>query len=389
MSASESARARHQMASTIQAGERVLSEKQTIAFTKYVRLALPIDGSVFWVRADLASPSALFNAHRFNAVSYNAVPDQIYSAPVVVAHGSLHYMSQAVQEEGDSAALNRVLFTSEEEIKDFSDISPTVMYIGDWQDIRFSFAQRGMYYEQAKIHHYEGNAILSTMETQIIDDLLSFSPDQVVSNSLPIWLDLMNPYIPMLGLGGLPWPILPSFLVPADLPPPFVSVHVFPESTQAISSAPIINRTQSRSQLVREKVRLTTYGLRNAAVLDLCDYVQWQFQNSAKLGIMNMPVPRDEKQPQIEMGVLAQKKTIEYEVNYLQATARDMARQMILSAFVAYIPQAGVTPDPGTARWNEFFWNEATWSIPQAGVTPDSGTARWNEFFWNSEATWS
>ena len=359
MSATESARGRHQLAAALQAGERVLSENQTITFTKYIRLALPIDGSVFWIRADLASPSALLNAHRFNQVTMNQVPQQIYSAPTVVANGSLHYMSVANQNEADAAGLNRVLFTSEVEIEDFNDISPTVMYIGEWQDVRFSFAQRGQYYEQAKIHHYEGNAIFSTQETQIIDDLNAFSPAQVVSNSLPLWLDLANPYIPVIGLGGLPWAIFPSFLVPQNLPPPFVVVHVFPESTQAISSAPILNRTLSHSQLVREKVRLTTYGLRNAEVLDLCDYVQWQFRNSARMGITNSPVPRDEHQGQVELGVLAQKKTIEYEVNYLQAAARDLARQLILSAFVTYTVEGGDI-GPRYGRWNEFRWNDGT-----------------------------
>jgi hypothetical protein len=254
-----------------------------------------------------------------------------------------------------------VVFTSEIEIEDFKDISPTLMYIGEWQGLRFSFSRRGMYYEQARIHHYEGDAIFATMETQIIDDLASFSPAQVVSNSLPLWLDLANPYIPVIGLGGLPWRIYPSFLLPQNLPPPFVAVHVYPESTQAIGSAPILNRTMSHSQLVSEKVRLTTYGLRNAEVLDLCDYVQAQFLNSARMGIMNMPVPRDQKQTQVELGVLAQQKTIEYEVNYLQATARDLSRQLILSAFMEYTVNGGVIPDPG--RWNQFTWDDGTtWS---------------------------
>ena len=361
MSASESARGRHQLAAALQAGERVLSENQTITFTKYVRLVLPVDGSVFWVRAAIATPAAIYNAHRLNQVAYNAVPGQETSAPTVVAHGSLHYMSQANQNEADSATVNRVLFTSEVEIEDFNDIGPSVMYIGEWQGIRFGFAQRGMYYEQAKIHHYEGNAIFSTMETQFIDHPLDFQAVQVVSNSLPLWLNLANPYIPVLGLGGLPWPILPSFLVTQNLAPPFVVINVLPESTQGISAAPILNTTMSHSQLVREKVRVTTYGLRNADVLDLCDYVQNQFLYSEQMGIMNIPVPRDEHQTQVEFGILAQKKVIDYEVNYLQATARDIARQLILSAFVEY--RVGPDVPTGTGRWNEFSWNDGTvWS---------------------------
>jgi hypothetical protein len=88
MSATESARARHQLGATLVAGERVLSENQTITFTKYIRLVLPIDGTVFWLRADLASPSALFNASRFSRAAFNAAPAQVYSAPTDTAHGS-------------------------------------------------------------------------------------------------------------------------------------------------------------------------------------------------------------------------------------------------------------------------------------------------------------
>lgn len=358
MSATESAGSRHQMAATLQTGMRVLDENQTITFVRYVRLVLPIDGSVFWVRSNLASLSSLLNAAALNEVPLNTPP--VAGEEVsFVANGSLHYMTQANQNEADSATLNRVVFTSEVPIENFNEVGPSIMYLGEWQGVRFSFAMRENFYEQAKLWHYVGDAVFATQESQIIDTLQEFDGRQVVSNSLPLWLDLANPYIPVIGLGGLPWPIFPAFLVPSNLPPPFVAVHIFPESTQAISSAPILNSTLSHSQLVREKVRLTTYGLRNAEVLDLCDYVQWQFRNSARMGIMNSPVPRDEHQGQVELGVLAQKKTIEYEVNYLQATARDLARQLILSAFVTYTVEGGDI-GPRYGRWNEFRWNDGT-----------------------------
>lgn len=362
MSATESAGARHQLAATLQTGMRVLDEKQTIVFTKYVRLVLPIDGSVFWVRADHVTSSALYNAAAYNAAFYNEPPRQMSNAPTVVANGSLHYVTAANQQEADSATLNRIVFTSEIEIEDFNDIGPDVMFLGEWQGVRFSFARRDSFYEQAKLWHYVGDAVFSTMETQIIDDIVQFDGRQVVSNSLPLWLDLRSPWLPILGLRGIPYPILPSYLITQNLRPPFVAVHIFPESTQAISGAPILGRTLSHSQLVQEKVRVTTYGLGNAAVLDFCDYVQWNFRCSERMGIMNSPVPRDEKQGQVELGVLAQKKTIEYEVNYIQSTARDIARKLIQSVLVAYHIGDGPEPAGGTGRWDEFRWNEgATW----------------------------
>lgn len=380
MSASESAGARHQLAATLQASMRVLDENATVDFTKYIRLVLPLDGSVFWVRADLASESSLYNAARYNAVSYDRQPTQVYSAPVIRASGSIHYISAANQQEADSGTLNRIVFTSEIEIEDFLDVGPATLYLGEWKGTRFSFSRRENFYEQAKLWHYVGDAVFAPFESQIIDTLADFDTSTVVSNSLPLWLDLVNPYIPILGLKGLDYPVLPSFLVTQNIQPPYIVVHIDPVSTQAISSAPILNSTLSHSQLVSERVRVTTYGLRNAAVLDFCDYVQWQFRCSEQMGITNMPVPRDDKQTQVEMGVLAQKKIIDYEVNYLQATARDIARKLITSAFVTYNID-GYSP-PRTGRWNEFAWDDGT-------VWSGSNVGNWDEFDWNEGTEWA
>ena len=361
MSASESALGRHGIASVLEAGALTLSEDQALTFTKYIRLVLPIDGSVFWVRASQANPSALYNAAQYNAAQYNQPPSATYANTTLTAKGSLHYVTAANQNEGDASTLNRFIFTSMREIEDFNDVSPTVMWMGEFQGQRFSFSRRESFYEQARIWHYVGDAVFASIETPIVDAPTLFTHDPVVSNCLPLWLNLATPYLPILGLNGLPWPIFPSFLVPQNLRPPFIAVHVFPESTQAISSAPILNRTQSHSQLVQEKVRVTTHGLRNADVLDFCDYVQSQFGYNRQMGIMNMPVPRDEKQTQVELGALAQKKTIEYQVNYLHAVARDIARQVITSAVVSYTLGGYVAPRTG--RWNEFLWNDGTvWS---------------------------
>ena len=46
---------------------------------------------------------------------------------------------------------------------------------------------------------------------------------------------------------------------------------------------------------------------------------------------MNTPVVADEKRTQSELNTIAMKKSIEFEVNYNQATNRDIARQFIQS----------------------------------------------------------
>jgi len=52
---------------------------------------------------------------------------------------------------------------------------------------------------------------------------------------------------------------------------------------------------------------------------------------------MNIPVPRDDKRTQAELGVLAIRKTIEFDVNYYQARVRDAALTYIKSVFLDLI----------------------------------------------------
>ena len=135
------------------------------------------------------------------------------------------------------------------------------------------------------------------------------------------------------GLGGLSYPVFPSYLVPDNLHPPYAVVHIAPETTQSLQAAPEFDTQFSQWQLVRERAKITLYGLTNQQALDFVALVNWRTVLVGDFGIMNMPVVRDEKRTQPEIGVIAMKKTVEFDINYHQATARDVARQLILSAF--------------------------------------------------------
>jgi len=63
--------ARGPLAADLAEGVIAIGQDQEITFTKYVRLVLPVDGYVFWVKADLVGPSALLNAGRLNSVALN------------------------------------------------------------------------------------------------------------------------------------------------------------------------------------------------------------------------------------------------------------------------------------------------------------------------------
>jgi hypothetical protein len=303
-SVAETSGAKSQLAAGLAEGINTLSNNQTITFTKYVRYVLPLDGYVFWVRSDLAG-------------------FQTNAAPVTVAvQGSFHYASDTQQREDETFAINRVVFTALSEIQDFNLIEPCVMYIGEFEGVRFAFTQRKSFYRQADLYHYVGNAVYPAMASQVIDCVEQLTDRSVVvSNSLPVWLSL-NQIMPMF----------PSFLVPDNLPPVYAAVHIEPDATRALQSVPSFDSTLTHYQLVSDRVKITMYGMRNFNALDFQDYIYNYMLNDDNLfGLMNMPVIRDEKRTQAELSVIAMKKSIEFEVSYYQTRVNDVARQLILT----------------------------------------------------------
>lgn len=335
-SVDEAAAAKTQLAADIAAGVNVLSLNQEIVFTKYVKLALPIDGTVFWVKADMLSASALFNSSALNSFSPNQPPAIISPAPILTIKGSLHYATKTAQDESSTNDINSVVFTALSEVQEFNDIGPAVVYIASFQSIRFAFSERGYFYKQADTYHYRGTAVLPTMESQIIDSAIGVNTLLVVSNSLPIWLALNGYAPPYAGSFSNSIPLYPSFLVSPNLPPPYGSVHVEPSETIALASAPMLGRTLSHDQLASDKVRISLYGARNAEALTFMDAVNQYSIDTDNIGIMDMPIVRDEKVTQPELNILAMKKTIQYRVSYYQSTSRNIARQLITRAIPRY-----------------------------------------------------
>lgn len=321
-SVAESENAGTPLNAALDAGLVTLSADQTIEFIPYARLVLPMDGFIFWVRADLLSPSALYNSGAFNEVTYN-LPRAANGAPVSIGvKGSLHVSVDLKQSEDETLAFNHVLFTTSEQIRALDEINPTELFIGQFQGKQFAFSRQGNYYEQSGLYHYLGDAINGAMAAQIIDDVNTFdTQSRVVSNSLPLWLTL-----------NTVMPVYPSFLVPPNVLAPYAAVHIDPDSTQAIQSAPLIDRVGTHTQLVQERVKFTIYGLRNDAALDFQDMIFQYSLDTDSIGIMNMPVIRDEKRTQPEIAAIAIKKTFELDVNYYQSRVQDITRQFILSA---------------------------------------------------------
>lgn len=337
-SASEAAASKNQLAADIAAGVNTLSLDQSVTFTKYVKLVLPLDGFVFWVKASLLSQSALFNADRFNSFLGAQNANVAKTAPTITIKGSVHYSTAREQDEDATYARNSVVFTALGPVQDFNTIGPTVLYLATFgpDGIRFAFSSRASFYQQADTYHYVGNAVYSTLSTQIIDSPEQFNARQlIVSNSLPLWLALNN-YV--VNYDGFKNPILlyPSFALPDNLAPPYGSVHVAPEGTLALQSSAFLNSTLDRVQLCQDDVRVTVYGLNNLAISNFIDCVNQYTLDTDNFGLMGMPVAQDDKKTQVEMAVLAMKKTIRFAISYNQSAVRNVARQLIESCVVNY-----------------------------------------------------
>jgi hypothetical protein len=310
--------AKTQVNAVLDSGVDLIAAKQEIKFTKYVKLVLPLDGFVFWVRSDLIGAAALLNATQSG-------PNPVSSDATFYARGALHQSVDRRQEEDQTASISTIIFTAEEEVQPLSEISPVIMFIGEFNGIRFAFARRGAYFQQANLNHYIGESIHPAMLSQIVDSITGLSQLQVVSNSLPIWLTL-----------NAKFPVYPAFLLPDNLQPPYASVYVQPNSTRALQPTPYIDLNSSSWQLVAEKVRVTMYGVRNDYAIDYLNYVESFSLDTESIGIMNAPVVIDEQRTQRELTAIAMKKVIDFEVNYYQTRLNSIARQFIKSVLPTY-----------------------------------------------------
>lgn len=308
------------LANALQAGLTDISYSAKVSFSAYIRTVLPLDGFVFWVRADLVSKA-----------SGTGLDAETYNGPATInIPGSLHISTETFQKEEQNLDLSTIIFTTKTEVRPFHDVGQNMAWIGNFQGIRFGINTRNNYYRQADLHHYVGSTIVPTVETQIIDDVSQLEEQEViVSNSLPFFLAMgaQSPLYTWLTAPEIPF--YPSFLAPDNMIPPYVTVHIEPNSTQALQAGPVFTNNGSQWQLVNETVRLTFFGLRNQQILDVMAYIsQWSLIFD-KFGIMNMPAVHDEKQEQPEIGALAIKKTVTLQVNYYQQASRDISWQLI------------------------------------------------------------
>jgi hypothetical protein len=307
------------LGSELAAGVEFLSATQTINFTLYKRMILPLDGFLFWINNSLVTPAPVLPA-------------------TVAIEGSLHYSTETEQEESSNLSVNTIVFTALKKCDVFQQLAPPWLYLATYHGIQFGFNSQGKYYQQADLWHYLGTAVKATKGTQVIDDVVSLNNlnNLIVTNSLPYWLMMPNYVPPYPGFKCPISSIFPSFLVPANEPPPYASVHI--EDTRALEAFAFLDIHLDSSQLASETVRIITYGVDNDDIITFLNFVIQYSRDWSYIGIMNMPIINDLKETQSELQVIAQKKEIVFKVSYLQSlqNSRSVTRQLIRHALVDF-----------------------------------------------------
>lgn len=302
-SLNELSQAKTELNASLVQGLEDISRSASVTFTKYVRKVLPLDGFVFWVKASILAEDP------------NSEPD------TREVKGYLHLTTETIQDEEQLYDKNVVTFTAQADIDPFNDIGSEVLYIGEFYGIQFAFSRRSGLNEPANIYHYTGHAIYPHMLSQIINSVDDIDlADVVVSNSLPIWLSL-NHFMPMY----------PAMLSLQNLAPPYATVKC--GEPVPVAGAFYLDEKSNQYQLVSEEVTIYITGLRNAAAEDFLRYIQeYTLNDDAEMGVMNIPVVKDDRVTQNELNIIAMRKIVKFKINYYQQRMRNVARRLITSA---------------------------------------------------------
>jgi len=319
-SISESLASGSQIADVLASGVDWLSGSQQITFATYSKSVLSTDGYVFWVN----------------------------TGQTVTVKGSLHYSIDQQQNEDETNDASRVIFTSLKKIDTFNQAAFDVLYVGTQDGIQFAFNARGDLYQQANLYHYVGYKVPPALASQLVNSADDLPAGPIVSNSLPFWLEQKT-------IG----PVFPSYLVPANTVPPYVTAHVEPSRTEGahfpVMQWPGDTATDSEDaapmhslpvwQMAKDEVRLTLYGFTNRQAMQFYETLVEYSLNTENFGFENTPTIRDEKRVSSELNVLAMKKTLDITAWYYQDAADVVARRQILEALTTTTVK--VNPPPG------------------------------------------
>lgn len=304
----------------LKGGLEDISQYVSISFQQYTKVTQPIDGSVFWVLNPLQAP--------------------------LVLNGSLHYSSKTNQDQDQTIAINNVVLTTAEEVSDLNEAQPETLWITDVitdsrSILKVAFSSRVSFYRQAGVWHYHGEALYPALATQVVASIEEIPTSPIVSNSLPVFLGFKWPNV------EAPIPHYASYLVPDNIKPPYVSVHIDPGATEVLAVSPMLDdittiidpltHIYSTTQLCKDSVELILYGFNNQQAIQYKNALEKYSILPGDFGFMTSPVIRDEKRKQSEMNILAMKKKIIMDVSYVQSTADAVTYKLIKEAHLSSI----------------------------------------------------
>lgn len=289
-----------------------LDLNQEITFQPYSRVVLPIDGYVFWKQ----------------------------SVPVVSVKGSLHFTQNIEQNEEETYGLAQVVMTTRRRLVEFEALPANTLLVGSWMSadetrFRFTFSAQNGRYKAAGLWHYSGRSVSPALASQLLDRDGMIDPTRAItSNSLALWLALNSYKSFWSSQFKTPVTLYPSDLVEPNLTPPYGVVHIGGNDTRALQAAPYLDASYSSWQLAADRVRVILYGLQSDEAIAFHNAVLAYSRDTDNFGIMNVPIVSDDKRPEPGMQAIAMKKTITYDVSYIQARVAQIARELIRKATI-------------------------------------------------------
>lgn len=313
-----------QIQAALDAGLDAVSAGESVRFKLYQRIQLSVDGYVFYI-----------NTGRTTCVT-----------------GALHYATERRQELDETIAANHVILDAESGVDEFNEVEPGYLWVGDWPigesgpPLQVAFSMRDNFFRQAKIWHYSGYCVFPVFTNLFVESNLDLPQWPIVSNSLPVWMQL-NTFGDGMG-NTMTVPVWPSFAVPENARPPYIVAHIEPGATKALQAAPTIQFPSPLptlaegavlhemwfDQLCRDEVELVMYGFQAQMA---ARYYAALIEGS-KAGLFGFCSPmnaiQDEKRPQTEIAAIAMKKSLHVSANYSQSMSNVLAERLILAATV-------------------------------------------------------
>lgn len=287
---------------------------EPVTFRRYIRLVLPVDGFIFWIRQSLIN----LQSPALNGMALNELPDLTALDDSLTVTGSLWYAANNQQENTQIHTVNNVFFTSSKKLDDFQDLGESQIWIGEIDGVRFSFNRAGNFFQKAGVWSYQGDSINPIMASQIIDNLADLKDEKIVNDSLPLFLS-----------NNFGYRVYPAFRGSQNLKPPFISIDVM--ETKPLQQRQSEESTERR-QWCLDTVKATCYGLSNNAVLDYMNSMIELGLTAVDFGISNSLTAKKIDIPQSELNITANAKEVTFEVNYYQTRAHNIAQKLIESA---------------------------------------------------------